>query len=81
MATDESTAPGTPSLTPWDRLDSERQLALRVAYGEYLDTLPPTCSLEEKDPRFARWLAEQGVFLSDRLARGRARPRTTPWRG
>lgn len=48
-------------LIPWDDLDPERQLALREAYGHYLDTLPPTCSLEEKNLRFARWLAEQGV--------------------
>jgi hypothetical protein len=48
-------------LTPWEDLSPERQLELRQAYGHYLDTLPPTCSLEEKNVRFARWLAGQGV--------------------
>jgi hypothetical protein len=47
--------------TPWDSLSPERQIALRVEYGHYLDSLPPTCSLEEKDIRFARWLAERGI--------------------
>ena len=48
-------------LVPWESLDAERQTALRVEYGHYLDQLPPTCSLEEKNARFSRWLAEQGV--------------------
>jgi hypothetical protein len=53
--------PEAPGLTPWDALTPERQLELREAYGHYLDSLPPTCSLEEKVARFARWLRERGV--------------------
>lgn len=47
------------SLTPWDALSDERQLVLRESYGHYLDTLPPTCSMETKIERFQRWLAEE----------------------
>lgn len=50
------------NLTAWDELPKERQTALLIDYGRYLDQLPPTCSLEEKNVRFARWLAEQNVF-------------------
>ncbi|MCB1772964.1 MAG: hypothetical protein KDI88_05070 [Gammaproteobacteria bacterium] len=53
--------------TDWQALDSREQLALREAYGHYLDTLPPTCDLAEKNERFRRWLAERGVeFEVDR---------------
>lgn len=52
---------GNDDLTPWENLAPERQLELRVEYGHYLDSLPPTCSPEEKNRRFARWLAERGV--------------------
>lgn len=45
----------------WDALDSEQQIQLRIEFGRYLDQLPPTCSLEEKNLRFARWLAERGI--------------------
>jgi hypothetical protein len=48
-------------LTPWEDLSAEEQLALREAYGHYLDTLPPTCHLEQKVERFRQWLAERGV--------------------
>jgi hypothetical protein len=62
MSPTDDQQPQTPNtLTPWDALSPERQLELRVDYGRYLDTLPPTCSLEEKDRRFARWLKEHGV--------------------
>jgi hypothetical protein len=50
-------------LIPWEDLDAERQLALRIDYARYLDGLSPTCSLEEKNLRFARWLAERGVHF------------------
>lgn len=50
-----------PPLRPWEGLTPEEQLQLREAYGHYLDTLPPTCSLETKIERFRRWLAERGV--------------------
>jgi len=52
--------PDTP-LKPWRELSSEEQLALREAYGHYLDKLPPTCDLDEKIERFRRWLADRGV--------------------
>lgn len=45
----------------WNDLDAARQLALREAYGHYLDTLPPICDLDSKIERFRRWLAEHGV--------------------
>jgi hypothetical protein len=49
------------SLRDWQSLTPEQQLALREAFGRYLDSLPPTCSLETKIARFQRWLAERGV--------------------
>jgi hypothetical protein len=49
------------SLRDWDDLEVEEQLALREGYGHYLDSLPPTCSLEAKIERFRRWLAERDV--------------------
>lgn len=48
-------------MRPWETLAPEEQTRLRIAYGRYLDQLPATCSLEEKNRRFAGWLAEQGV--------------------
>ncbi len=57
----EPSPPAAGGQTPWDSLPAEQQTRLRVEYGRYLDSLPPTCSLEEKNARFARWLAERGV--------------------
>ena len=48
--------------TAWWGLALEEQLRLREAYGKYLDTLPPTCSLETKIERFRRWLAERRIL-------------------
>ena len=48
-------------LRDWTSLGPDEQLALREAFGRYLDGLPPTCSLETKVTRFQRWLAERGV--------------------
>jgi hypothetical protein len=48
-------------LVSWEKLSSEKQLALRNEYGHYLDSLPPTCSLETKVERFRLWLEERGV--------------------
>ena len=45
----------------WSLLDPGRQLALREAFGHYLDRLPPTCSLDTKVARFRDWLARQGI--------------------
>ena len=51
------------NLKPWESLSSEEQLKLREEYGHYLDTLPPTCSLEIKNERFRRWLGEHGILF------------------
>ena len=48
------------TLRPWSSLSTDEQTALRIAFGHYLDGLPPTCSLETKQ-RFCSWLEEQGV--------------------
>jgi len=48
----------------WDGLSADEQLALREAYGRYLDTLPPTCDLSTKLERFRQWLAERGITYS-----------------
>lgn len=47
-------------LVDWEALSQEDQLRLRVAYGRYLDDLPPTCALDEKRARFSYWLQQQG---------------------
>jgi hypothetical protein len=49
------------ALVAWDTLNSDTRVKLREEYGYYLDTLPPTCSLETKVDRFRRWLEERGV--------------------
>jgi hypothetical protein len=48
----------------WHQLSAAEQLALREAYGRYLDTLPPTCDLSTKLERFRQWLAERGITYS-----------------
>jgi hypothetical protein len=48
-------------LCDWDDLDEDRQTALRVEFGHWLDALPPTCSLETKVARFRAWLGERGI--------------------
>ena len=45
----------------WNELSPAEQLALREAYGHYLDGLPPTCDPATRIERFRRWLAEHGV--------------------
>jgi len=50
--------------TPWESLPEERRTELRVAYGHYLDQLPPTCARDEKNRRFTRWLAERGILYT-----------------
>ena len=64
---------GEPALTPWSELTGARQTELRVAYQAELDALPPTCSLETKVARFARWLAGRGVSFSMADMPGRRR--------
>ena len=46
----------------WNELSDDEQLQLREAYGHYLDTLPPTCSMDAKIERFTRWLAEKKII-------------------
>lgn len=54
----------------WSDLNPDEQLDLRMAYQAHLDTLPPTCSLDDKITAFARWLAERDVrFSSDDVSR------------
>jgi len=48
-------------LLPWEQLDDQRQITLRSEFGHYLDTLPPTCSLESKIERFRQWLQVRGI--------------------
>ncbi len=45
----------------WAELGEEEHTRLQIAYGRYLDSLPPTCSLDTKIERFRRWLADQGI--------------------
>jgi hypothetical protein len=56
-----SKTPGQDGLVPWEKLPDARQIELRNEYGYYLDSLPPTCSLETKIERFRRWLQERGI--------------------
>ncbi len=58
---------------PWHTLSGTQQLALREAYGLYLDTLPPTCDLGTKQTRWCAWLAEQGVECEVRERAGEGR--------
>ena len=49
-------------LRDWESLEPEEQTHIQVEYGYYLDTLPPTCSLESKIERFRHWLkVEKGI--------------------
>ena len=51
-------------MNEWDELAAAERLALREGYGHYLDSLPPTCSMETKPERFRRWLGERGINFS-----------------
>lgn len=48
----------------WKALSAEEQLALRLDYQAHLDTLPPSCSLDDKVTAFAKWLATRDVAFS-----------------
>lgn len=48
----------------WGELTAEEQLKLRLDYQSHLDSLPPTCSLDDKVTAFAKWLAGRGVAFS-----------------
>lgn len=45
----------------WERLDKQEQVRLRDAFGHYLDTLPPSCSLDMQSARFQEWLSQKGI--------------------
>jgi hypothetical protein len=49
----------------WEALDDAEQTEFRVAFGHYLDGLPPTCSLDAKIERFRAWLAARGIDYRD----------------
>ncbi|WP_058555744.1 hypothetical protein [Thiohalocapsa sp. ML1] len=49
----------------WAALEDAEQTELRVAFGHYLDALPPTCSLDTKIERFRTWLAARGIDYRD----------------
>ncbi|GGD44657.1 hypothetical protein [Sinisalibacter lacisalsi] len=51
-------------MTPWSELTPEKQLQLRMDYQTHLDSLPPTCSLDDKVSAFAEWLASRDVAFS-----------------
>ncbi len=51
-------------MTPWSELTPEKQLQLRMDYQAHLDSLPPTCSLDDKVSAFADWLASRDVAFS-----------------
>ncbi|MCW8964657.1 MAG: hypothetical protein OQL16_12735 [Gammaproteobacteria bacterium] len=46
-------------LRPWESLTTDEQLKLQVEYGHYLDSLPPSCSMETEIERFRSWQAER----------------------
>ncbi len=47
----------------WQDLSPEEPLQLREAFGRYLDSLPPTCSMESKVARFRQWLAQRDLLF------------------
>jgi hypothetical protein len=46
-------------LRDWSQLHPDEQNSVRIEYGRYLDSLPPTCSMDTKIERFRRWLREE----------------------
>ena len=70
MKRDLSSEPGneTDSTAPpryWHELDKDMQTQLLIEYGHYLDTLPPTCSMQAKNERFTHWLAQRNIVYKD----------------
>ncbi|EAR09932.1 hypothetical protein [Reinekea blandensis] len=43
----------------WSALTPEEQTTLQIEFGHFLDTLPPTCSMDAKKERFRQWLATE----------------------
>lgn len=50
-------------MNEWEDLDRDEQIRLREAFGYYLDSLPPTCSLDMKIAQFKAWLSEQNIHI------------------
>lgn len=48
-------------LISWNALDIEKQTNILIEYGYYLDLLPPTCSIQTKNERFSKWLADKNI--------------------
>lgn len=48
----------------WQELTSGEQLQLRLDYQAHLDSLPPTCNLDDKVAAFAKWLSARDVAFS-----------------
>ncbi|MGB0722755.1 MAG: hypothetical protein ACPGU7_10220 [Gammaproteobacteria bacterium] len=63
-ASDQTPAPLHPSrsLRAWHELGPDEQLTIQIEFGHYLDTLPPSCSMETKIARLREWLrAVKGI--------------------
>jgi hypothetical protein len=58
---EDHSEPLPPNLRPWSSLETDEKTRLQVAYGQWLDQLPPTCSLETKIARFTAWLEQHGI--------------------
>jgi hypothetical protein len=52
----------------WESLDRDEQIRLREEFGYYLDSLPPTCSLDMKIARFKEWLRAKGISIEMELS-------------
>ena len=51
----------------WESLDRDEQIKLREEFGYYLDSLPPTCSLDMKIARFNEWLSDRGISFEKEM--------------
>ncbi|MEW8627921.1 MAG: hypothetical protein AB2551_19395 [Candidatus Thiodiazotropha sp.] len=51
----------------WESLDRDEQIKLREEFGYYLDSLPPTCSLDMKIARFKEWLSDKGISIEKEM--------------
>lgn len=53
----------------WCDLDSDSQLALRMAYDAETSSGPGTCALDQKIARFSTWLETKGVRFDETMMR------------